>query len=180
MKKYVLIYGIIVGLILAIVLVVMVKITPMEGGHQLMSMVWGYVLMLLPMTLIFVGVRAYRQKELGGIITFGRAFLCGLYISLIASVFYVASWEVYVNTFAADFIDQYTQCQIDQLKIDGVTGESLSTQSAELLDGAKMYKENALYRMALTFMEIVPVGILASLVSALILRKRRDGGVQTA
>jgi len=180
MKKYVLVYGSIAGLILAGILAYMATMSHSTSNDMTMSMIWGFVFFLLPLSLVFVGVRAYRQNVLGGYISFGRAFLCGVCIALVASLFYVASWEVYVNTYASGFIDDYTQCVIDQAKMDGVTGDSLATMTAELQSDAHTYKTNPVYRMSYTIMEVLPLGILISLISALILMKRRKGDNQTA
>lgn len=173
MKKYILIYGCIAGVILAIALGLLAANMTPTSGHDYMSMVWGYAIMLLAMCFVFVGVRAYRQRELGGHISFGRAFLCGLYISLVACAFYVGAWEVYVRTLASDFMDNYATCQIEELKSDGVTGDSLAKETANIKESAERYKTNMPLRMAYTLGEILPVALLSSLISAAILRKRK-------
>jgi hypothetical protein len=48
----------------------------------------------------------------------------------------------------------------------------LEAAAAQAADFARMYR-NPLYRMAFTFIEIFPVGILVSLISAALLRNAR-------
>lgn len=61
---------------------------------------------------------------------------------------------------------------LDAARAGGATELELQTVDAQAADFARMY-ENPLYRLPITFVEIFPVGVLISLVSAGLLRNSR-------
>jgi hypothetical protein len=94
MKKVVLVYGVLAG----VALIILSIILQMSLGEH--SMVTGYVTMVLSLLMVFFGIKSYRDQHNGGVVSFGRAFQVGLYITLIASVFYVVGWEIYSSLHA--------------------------------------------------------------------------------
>src|SRR5579872_1258831 len=102
MRKVVLTYGVIAGLIICVLMVVVGLGTSDHGDYSL-SVVLGYATMIVALSMVFFGIRQYRDAYSGGAIKFGRAFLIGLYITLIASVFYVAGWKIYSSIAIPDF-----------------------------------------------------------------------------
>ena len=60
-------------------------------GFETAGLVVGYATMLLAFSLIYFGVRSYRDRVAGGTVRFGRAFLVGALIGLVASLCYVAT-----------------------------------------------------------------------------------------
>ena len=170
MRKTVLVYGLLSGgIIIAIIcgtIAVWGGLHEMEGLGQ-----WvGYLVMVVALSAMFFGVKSYRDHTLGGVIKFKTAFLVGLLITLVASVVYVAGWEVYLAATNYSFMEQYTSSQIEKLKAKGVSGEQLEKQVADMNYWKEMYK-NPFIRAAMTFMEIFPVGLIIALISAAILRK---------
>jgi hypothetical protein len=170
MRKTVLVYGLLSGgIIIAIIsgtIAVWGGLHEMEGLGQ-----WvGYLVMVVALSAMFFGVKSYRDHTLGGVIKFKTAFLVGLLITLVASVVYVAGWEVYLAATNYRFMEQYTSSQIEKLKAEGVSGEQLEKQVADMNYWKEMYK-NPFIRAGMTFMEIFPVGLIIALLSAAILRK---------
>ena len=96
MKKYALIYGLIAG-VLNIGLAAFIFVGLGDAFSHLNNEIFGYLIMILSLSIIFVAVKQYRDKKLGGVIKFKTAFLLGLYISIVASTVYVANWEVYAD-----------------------------------------------------------------------------------
>lgn len=133
----------------------------------------GYVLMVLAFSFVFVGVRSFRDKHLNGFISFGKAFVTGLYISAVASLLYVAVWLVDYYVFIPDFLDSLTEHMLYQAKQDGATAAELDAKAAQMAEFAEMYK-NPLFVIIATFLETFPIGLFISFVSALILRRRPD------
>jgi len=84
MKNTVLKYGIIAGAIVSIFMIVTMPLMD-ENSDIKHSEILGYTVMLVAMSMIFIGVRSYRNNQLNGVISFGKAFVLGLYIALIAS-----------------------------------------------------------------------------------------------
>src|SRR6185295_4015104 len=80
------------------------------------SLIIGYTTMVLAFLMVFFGVKSYRDNVAGGGVTFGRAFVVGLMITAVASVCYVATWEVIYHRFAPDYIDKYAAYTVDKMK----------------------------------------------------------------
>lgn len=146
----------------------------LSGGDSshLGSLEWlGYLVMILALSLIFVGVKRYRDVELGGVIRFGQAFAVGLGISVVASAIYVVAWEAYLALTDHAFIEQYTAAVIQSKKAAGASAAELQALSAEMQEMKDQYA-NPFFRVAITFSEIFPVGLLVSLIGAAVLRTR--------
>ncbi len=175
MQKIILRYGLIAGLILAAFMAASIPMWTSGKPIPSYSEIVGYVVMVAAFSSIFFGVRSYRDKGLGGHITFGKAFLTGLGISLIASAFYVVSWLIIYETAASDFADMYSQQYAEQLQKSGKTAAEIETQLAAVNKSMAMYESNVFYRIAITLMEVFPVGLLVSLICAGLLRRKQAG-----
>ena len=132
----------------------------------------GYASMLVALSFIFVAVKRQRDLTQGGVIKFLPAFGMGLAISVVAGVIYALAWEVTLAVTGLDFGSSYSQASIEAAKAQGMTGAELEAYRTEMEAFAKMYA-NPAYRIPMTFTEIFPVGVLVSLVSALLLRNSR-------
>lgn len=168
MKKTVLTYGIIAGLIVSAWLQIGILIG-MENMAGDMGIVYGYTAMLIGFSFIFVAVK--REREQQGGITFGKAFLIGLYVSLIGATLYVISWMIDMHYFVPDFMDQYASRMMEQLKNSGASAAKIQETAAQMQYYREMYK-NPFFVVLLTYMEILPVGLLVSLIAALILKRK--------
>jgi hypothetical protein len=135
------------------------------------SMLIGYASMLIAFSLVFVGIRNFRDKYNGGIIGFGMAFKLGILIVLIASTIYVVAWLIDYFYFMPDFMDKYATHMLDQLKANGATQVEIDKQTKEIAQFAKMYK-NPFFNAMMTYVEILPVGLLVTLFSSLILKRK--------
>jgi hypothetical protein len=172
MTRLIALYGTIAGLIVAIpmiVLMVTLKGAPDHGQHGLL---YGYLTMIIALTAVFLGIKHYRDKALGGVIKFSQALLLGLGISTVASVFYVIGWELSLAWSGFDFAGSYSKAMIDTAQAKGLPPAQLQKAMADATAFATNYR-NPLYRMPITFMEIFPVGVLISLISAALLRNSR-------
>jgi uncharacterized protein DUF4199 len=173
-RKIVLVFGLISGAILSVLMMGSVVFADRIGlGH---SYIVGYTSMVLAFLMVYFGVRSYRDNELGGTISFGKAFVVGICITLIASLCYVATWEVVYNKFYPDFMEKYSSYVIDKARASGATQAQLDAKALEMNKMTVMYR-NPLYRMAWTFIEAFPVGLLFTLVSAVLLRRKPDQSV---
>lgn len=134
-------------------------------------MLVGYASMLLSFSMVFVGIKNYRDKYNDGIISFGNAFKIGLYISLIASTMYVLTWLVDYYLFIPDFMDKFCEQALQKSRMSGVSQAEMAIQTAEMDKYKEMYS-TPIGVILLTYMEILPVGLVVSLISALILKKK--------
>lgn len=138
---------------------------PEMGSHSL----WlGYLIMIVALSMIFFAVKRYRDQELGGVIKFVPAFLMGLGVTLVAGVIYVLVWEVYMAATNYTFMDAYAAAMIEAERAKGAAGnvDKVITE----MEQAKVLYADPLSRMAMTFLEIFPVGLLIALISAAVLR----------
>jgi len=176
MKKNVLTFGLISGLIITIMMVVTVAAcygNPDFEGNKIL----GYGAMIIAFSLIFVGIKNFRDKYNNGVISFGKAFKIGLYITLIASSVYVIVWLVDYYFFVPDFMDRYTEQVLRAAKRDGATAAELTAKANEMANFKEMYK-NPLMVILITYAEIFPIGLLITVISALILKKKQPGHFQ--
>ena len=171
MKKITLVFGLIAGGILAVMMAISIPLTATGKLDFERSEIIGYSSMILAFILIFFGIRSYRENVGGGSITFGRGFLVGTLITLVASVIYVGAWQIIYYGFFPDFEETYAAHEIAKMRAEGATPVAIAETEKKMETFKKIYK-NPVFLVLLTFMEIVPVGLVVALVSAAILRKR--------
>lgn len=167
MTRIIGIYGVIGGIIVAIGMLLGITFV---SDHGVTGMIVGYLTMLVAMSMVFVGVKQYRDTELGGIIRFWTALGVGLAIAAVAALFYVAAWEAYMYATDFRFIDEYVASATQNMKDQGKAAAEIARFEKDM-SGFKDQYAQPLFRIAITFTEIAPVGILAALVSAATLRK---------
>ncbi len=165
--KYALTYGLLPGFVIIATLLTGLVLTDADSFFS--SEWFGYLVMLVALTFIFVGVKRYRDVERGGVIKFGPAFAMGLGIAAAAGVAYVAVWEAYLAITDYTFMDEYIAGIVRARQADGVSGTALAEEMAKL-ESMRVQYANPLFRIPMTFLEIFPVGLLVALVSALLLR----------
>lgn len=164
------IYGGLSGLVIILTSIVIFFANP---NRHLAGSEWlGYLVMLLAFTLIFIGIKRYRDRDLGGVIKFLPAFGLGLLTAVFASIIYVVVWEIYIAFTGDGFITAYAAEMIEGLRLSGATPEAIAAKEAEMADMMVSYA-NPLFRVPITFAEIFPVGVIVALISAALLRNPR-------
>jgi hypothetical protein len=178
MRKIVLTFGLIAGAILSVMMLITLPFQERIGFDK--GAIIGYTTMVLAFLMVFFGVRSYRDNVAGGSVTFGRAFAVGLLITIVASVCYVATWQLIYYRLTPDFGDKYAAYAIEKAKKSGATDAQIAEKTKEMAQFSQMYKK-PLVNIALTFLEPLPVGILFTLITAVALsRKRRVQGAAIA
>lgn len=161
------------GLMAAGILVLMMLISLLSMRNQSMDFgaaeIFGYLTMLAALSMVFFGIRSWKNQQAEPL-TFKQGFLVGLYITLIASVLYVISWMVLSNWLAPDFADQYYDKFIEELKASDKPAAEIDALVEKYEANKEMYK-NPLVQIGMTFLEIFPIGLIVTLISALILRQ---------
>ena len=179
MKKTVWTFGLISGALLS---AMMAATIPFQGENGFdHSLIVGYSTMVLSFLLIYFGVRSYRDNVGKGTIGFGRALAVGSLIGVIASVCYVATWEVMYFKFMPDFMTKYDARELEKARAAGASEAALAQKKVELEKFEKMYRNPAI-NAAFTILEPLPVALVVALVSAGVLsrRKRADLELGTA
>lgn len=165
--KYGVISGLVVGGFELVTFVVFSGMPPLKYG-----MVIGYTTMLIALSAVFVGIKHHRDVDRGGVIGFWPALGVGLGVSFIAGIFYVAAWEAVQAMTHMDFASSYAQAIIASEKAKGASAQTLAKLTADM-ETFKVQYANPMYRLPMTFVEIFPVGVLVSLISAALLCNSR-------
>ena len=171
MKKVVITCGLIAGVIgIAFMAIGMAFFEKEQAGA---SEVIGYTSLLVSGSLIFVGIKMFRDKYNGGLVSFGKAFLVGLYITLIASTLYVVAWALEYKFIFPDFLDKYAAVMIARARASGASPEKMAAQLKQLATYRDMY-QNPVFFTLITYAQFLPGGLIISLIAALILKKKSN------
>lgn len=170
MKKTVLTFGLLSGAALSAMMLLTIPFHDQIGFDR--GMYVGYTTMILASLFVYFGVRSYRDNVNGGTVTFWRALVLGLLISFVASVMYVATWQLSKDKIAPNYMEEYQAHMIGKMKASGKSQAEIDKEVVEMKKFAEMY-EKPLISIAFTFLEPLPVALLSSLISATMLRRRR-------
>ena len=167
MKKNIIIYGLIAGLVVSCLM--LLSISNINDFN--LGLFVGYASMLIAFSFVFVGIRNYRDKYNAGVISFGQAFKIGIMIVLLASTIYVITWLIAYFFFIPNYLDKFSAPMLDKLKASGASQLEIDKQTTEMANFAKKYK-NPLFNAMMTYVEILPVGLVVTIISSLILKRK--------
>lgn len=169
MRKTTLAFGLISGAISSLMMVATVPVSHRIGFDK--SIVIGYTSIVLSFMLVYFGIRSYRDNAADGQITFLKAFAVGISITLISCTCYVVTWDVlYYNVFP-DFWDRYGAHLVEKLKASGASPAAVQSQIQQVTKYKELYK-NPLLNAAMTFIEPFTIGLIITLISAAVLRRK--------
>jgi Protein of unknown function (DUF4199) len=169
MRKTALTFGIISGLILSATMLATLPFLHKVGQNK--ALIIGYTTMVLAGLLVFFGIRTYRDNVSGGTLTFARGLAVGILITLISNFFYVATWELINYKFMPDFAEKYAAQMVERAKSSGASQQKIDQTVREAEQFRRNY-QNPAYNVAMTFLEVFPVFLLITLLSAAILRRK--------
>jgi Protein of unknown function (DUF4199) len=169
MKKTVLTFGLISGGVSAAMMLMTVPFADRIGWEK--GEILGYTGIVLSALMVFFGVRSYRENVGAGRITFGRGFAVGILITLISSACYVGTWEIVYYKFMPDFVDKYAAHMVEHAKVSGASQQKMDETARQAEQFKKMYANPAI-NVAMTFMEVFPIGLVVTGITAGILRKK--------
>jgi hypothetical protein len=164
-------YGIVAGLIVAVPMIALMLTLTAETAPD-NGALYGYLTMIVALTAVFLGVKHYRDKVLGGAVKFLPALLVGLGISVVASVIYAIGWEISIGLTGFDFGAAYTQSMVAAARANGASAAELERITAQADAFARIYA-NPLFRFPITFVEMFPIGVVIAAISAALLRNSR-------
>jgi hypothetical protein len=173
MTKNIIIYGLIAGIVVSALMLFTVNyLSHCEGNVDYgTSMLIGYASMLLAFSLVYVGIRNFRNKYNNGVISFGKAFKLGIVMVLIASTIYVVAWLIYYYCFNPGFMEKYSAHELERLRASGASQAEIAKQTKEMANMVTMIK-NPFFNAMMAYLEILPVGLVVTLISALILKRK--------
>lgn len=165
MKKITLIFGSVIGLALstnAIIHMNMMYSNPNYKGNDVI----GYATMVMMFSVIYFGVRNFRNKHFDGKIGFSKAFKTGALICFIASTYYVVFGLLYYYLFVPDFLEVYA----DYIIRNSAASE-VEVKTAQMASFKEMSK-NPLFVVLLSYFEVLPIGMIVALISAFMAKKK--------
>ena len=169
MKKTVLVFGLISGLLSSAMMLATLPFLHQIGFDR--GAIVGYTAIVASLLVVFFGIRSYRDQVGGGAVTFGRGFTVGLLITLISCLFYVATWEVIYYKLSPGFADEWTSYALDKARAASATAAEMEATTRQMAD-IKTLMDNPFTNGAMAFVEPFPIGLLVTLISAAILRKK--------
>jgi hypothetical protein len=169
MKKIVVTFGLVSGGLAASMTFVTIPLVGRVSYGYLT--VLGYTIFVACFLMVFFGIRSYRDNVGGGTITFGKAFTVGILITLLSCAIYMVAWDFMHHQFLPTFMDDYANYMVEKMRAGGATQEELNRQIQEN-EQFKQWFKNPLIRYAMMLMEAFPVGLLITLISSLILKRK--------
>lgn len=174
MRKVILTFGLLAGAIVSLFMFISMSFWK-NGTLNFDNGEWvGYTTMVIALSMIFFGIKSYRDKHLNGTIKFGKGFQVGILITLIAALIYAAGWETYYQTnpeIKETFMEKYTEHYLKKMQESGATAAAIEAKKEEMKSMSEMYM-NPFIRFGFTLIEILPVGIIITLISSLALQKK--------
>jgi hypothetical protein len=167
MKKTVLTFGLISGAIAGGMMLVSLPLADRMGFKA--AEIFGYTTLVLSALMIFFGIRSFRDNR-GGRLTFGQGFAVGILIALISSACYVGTWELIYYKLKPGFAEKYAAHMVERAKASGASQQKIEEEVRRAQEFKQMY-DKPLNNIAMTFMEIFPIGLLVTLISAGVLRR---------
>jgi ABC-type uncharacterized transport system permease subunit len=169
MKRTILVFGLISGVLVGAFLIALSAWASKKHGYA--DLLLGYASMILALSLVYVGVQNFRDKYNGGSISFGKALRIGLGITLVASTIYVLVWLVEFYCFLPDFMEKYAATMVQQAKASGLSADALQKRLADI-ERMRVGYRNPITVILYSYLEILPVGIVISLLTALLVKRK--------
>lgn len=172
MKRIVITYGLIAGSIVAAMILISIPLWNNGTLNFDNGEITGYTSMVVALSLIFVGIKSYRDKHGNGVISFGKGVKIGLLISLIAAAMYSLAWEVSFTQMSGDFMAQMTEHYTKELKESGASEAEVQESMKQMVMMQEYYKNPIIRFLITAIVEILPVGLVITLISAALLRRK--------
>ena len=169
MKKTIITFGLISGAVSSLMMIASVPFSHQIGFEK--GLVVGYTCIVLSFLLVYFGISSYRDNDGSGHITFAKAFSVGICITLISCICYVVTWQILYFHFLPGFMDSYGAHMVEKAKAAGASPAEIQAKIQEA-QRVREIEDNPLTNAAMTFIEPFPVGLVITLISAAILRRK--------
>lgn len=144
-------YGLIVGLIIFILHLVI----GINRFDYATNEVLGYISIFLSLSFVFFGIKHYRDQVNDGVVTLGKAIIIGLLISVFVAIGIAVADFIYTKFIDPSFYSNYNQMLIEQGREDEV------------------FEMTSIIGAAFMFLVVVIIGFIVSLISGLILQRKK-------
>ncbi|MBN4070176.1 DUF4199 domain-containing protein [Olleya sp. AH-315-F22] len=168
MKNSILRYGSYSSLTLAVLFIIGMVIGDQFGYTP--SEVFGYASMIISLLFVFIGIKHFRDNENNGLVSFGKALLIGVLISLMAALTFGIIDLIYITYINPDFAADYYAHSIEQFRAT-LSEAEFKVKLAELESQKDLFM-NPLISFLLMTVTVFILGFIISLISSLILQRK--------
>ena len=170
MKKTAIRFGSYGILVIIALFVINWFITDGERGNFETGEVVGWTGILLSVIFVYFGLRYYRDHQNGGVLTFGEGMKLGLLIILLPSLAFGVFNFIYVQFIDPGFLDAYYNYEVEKIKAS-TSGADLDNKLAQMAEDKKFF-ENPIVPFVAMFLSVFLVGVIVTIISALLLRRK--------
>lgn len=176
MKKAVLRYGLYSGLFILVLFSLEMFVFKSVGQTEIA----GYTAIVLSLCFVYFGLRYYRDKQNGGVLSFGQGLKLGMLITLFPSACFGFFDVIYSNIINPDFYPHYTERGIAHIKAT-VPADKFEAEAAafraQMAFWSKPWAD-----FLLMFITVAIVGLIITVISTLLLKRSvvKDEAVQLA
>ncbi|MER3376153.1 MAG: DUF4199 domain-containing protein [Allomuricauda sp.] len=168
MKKTVLRFGLYGSITICVLFLISWFV--LDGLPYSTQEVLGYVSMILALGFVFFGIKQYRDKENDGKLSFKKALLIGVLISLITALVFGILDVFYTEVLNPDFMTEYYNQSVETMKAS-LPADEFEAKLTEMESQKELFS-NPLFSFALMAMTVFVIGFIISLLSALVLQRK--------
>ena len=129
----------------------------------------GYVSIVISLLFVFFGIKHYRDHENQGSVTFGKAVLIGIYITLFAALAF-GLIDIIYRLINPEFTSEYYARAVEELN-QSFTGEELEARLAKMESQKELFM-NPFFSFLVMSFTVFLIGFIISLISSLILQRK--------
>lgn len=122
--------------------------------------------LLIPIVGLFLGIKSYRDDELGGMLELGQAFRAGMGMTLILAFLTASFFTVYATLINPGVGERYVEMTRDSLEKAGAPAEEIERQVVAVRESQTPFRQ-----FTLTLGRNLAFGAVVSVVSGLLLRR---------
>ncbi|MBW1298481.1 DUF4199 domain-containing protein [Aquimarina litoralis] len=130
----------------------------------------GYTSMVVSLLFVFFGIKHYRDHENNGVVSFGKALLIGILISLFAALAFGIIDVIYIMYINPDFAAEYYGHMVEQMRTT-LSEEEFKIKLAELEAEKELFSSPVMNFLLMSFTVLI-IGFIISLISGLILQRK--------
>jgi len=130
----------------------------------------GYITMLLALSLVFFGVRHFRNKNQGGILTFRKGLLVGTLISGVGAIIMGLYTAALFGVLIPDLGEQYFQMYLQTMQEQSGNDPAVMAQLEDYKANQGLYMSPA-FQGVVMFFTVFLIGEVIAIISALILKR---------
>ncbi len=132
--------------------------------------VLGYISIFVSLSFVFLGIKYFRDKENNGSVSFGKALIIGLTISLFAALAFGIVDTFYLININPDFPQQYLEYSLSNMK-ETLPANEFEIEKEKLINDMKKYG-NPYFGGLIMFITVFMIGSIISLLSSIILQRK--------